>query len=279
VFPALDRTFLYVETEDGHLSEYWPDGASRGHILVPPDGWNLTGASLLGDPTPVVANGILVESATARSGPPVAGCSDSGGALCPATTRLQQVRRNPFALGIWNPTTGHVRVVGRVWKVIGSYTEPGARSSLVAWVPASCENGGNCSLHITDTSTLSTRLVRSPLGHGFDWGGGFSPDGRQLAVFVRTDRSNLSPTTQLALVTGSGSIRMVAGAVVNIGDSLAWAAWYPDSSHLIAGAVGSPDGVTNDNHYVVDAQTRTVMPFRFLADGNQDVNFSVVPIT
>ena len=64
-----------------------------------------------------------------------------------------------------------------MWKVIGSYTKPGARSSLVAWAPASCEKVENCPLNITDTSTLSTRLVHSPLGHGFDWGGGFSPDG------------------------------------------------------------------------------------------------------
>jgi hypothetical protein len=279
VFASLDQTFLYVETDYGHLAEYWPNGASRGHILRLPNGWYPTDPSLLGDPTPVVANGILVESASARNGFPVDDCSDSVGTLCPATKRLQQFSKNPLTLGIWNPTTGHVRVMGRVWKVIGSYTKPGARSSLVAWAPASCEKVKNCSLHITDTSTMSTRLVHSPLGHGFDWGGGFSPDGTQLAVFVQTGHWNLSPTTQLALVTGSGSIRVVPGAVINIGDALAWAEWYPDSSHLIAGGVGSPDGRPNDNHYVVDAHTRRVGPFRFLPDGNQDVNFSVVAVS
>jgi hypothetical protein len=279
VFASLSRTFLYVESDDGNLSEYWPNGASRGHVLHAPDGWYLSDPSLLGDPTPVVANGILVESGSARSGSAADGCSESAGALCPATTRLQPASKNPPTLGIWSPTTGHVRVMGRVWKVLGSYTKPGARSSLVAWAPASCQKADNCSLHITDSFTLSTRLVHSPLGHGFDWGGGFSPDGTQLAVFVKTDRWNLSPTTQLALVTGPGSIRVVPGAIINNGDALAWAEWYPDGSHLITGGVGSPDGVTNDNHFVVDARTGSVVPFRFLADRNGDVNFSVVALS
>jgi hypothetical protein len=279
VFASLDKTFLYVETGKGRLDEYWPNGASRDKNLQLPNGWYLPDPSLLGDPTPVVANGILMESVLARNGLPVKVCSDSVGTLCPATTRLQQLSKDPRTLAIWNPITGHVRAIGKVWKVIGSYTKPGARTSLVAWAPASCEKVKNCPLHITDTSTLTTWLVHSPLGHGFDWGGGFSPDGTQLAVFVQTDQLNLSPGTQLALVTGSGSIRVVPGAVVNIGDALAWAEWYPDSSHLIAGGVGSPDGVTNDNHYVVDTKTRTVVPFRFLTDGNQDVNFTVVPVS
>lgn len=255
VFASLDQTFVYVETDYGHLAEYWPNGASRGHTLQLPNGWYLADPSLLGDPTPVVANGILVESAP------------------------EHYTKNATTLAIWNPMTRQVRVMGKVWKVIGSYTKPGARSSLVAWAPASCVEVKSCSLHITDTSTLSTRLVHSPLGHGFEWGGGFSPDGTQLAVFVQTDHSNLSPTTQLAPVTGSGSIRTVPGAIINNGDALAWAEWYPDGSHLIAGGVGSPDGISNDNHYVVDARTRIATPFRFLTDGNRDVNFSVVPLS
>ncbi len=255
VFASLDHTFVYVETDYGHLAEYWPNGVSRDHILQLPDGWYLTDPSLLGDPTPVVSGGILVESA------PV------------------QYARNPRTLAIWNPGTGHVRAMGKVWKVIGSYTKPGARSSLVAWAPATCEEVENCPLRITDTATLSTRSVYSPLGHGFEWGGGFSPDGTQLAVFVQTDHATLSPTTQLALVTGPGTVRTVPGAIINNGDSLAWAEWFPDSSHLVAGGVGSPDGISNDNHYLVDARTRTATPFRFLADGNEDVNFSVVPLS
>ena len=255
VFASLDKTFLYIEADNGHLDEYWPNGTSRDQNLQLPNGWHLTDSSLLGDPTPVVANGILVESAPG------------------------QYTKNPTTLAIWNPMTGNVRVLGKVWKVIGSYTKPGARSSLVAWAPASCEEAKNCSLHITDTSTLSTRLVHSPLDNGFEWGGGFSPDGTQLAVFVRTGHRDLSPIVQLALVSGSGSIRVVPGAVINNGDALAWAEWYPDSSHLIVGGVGSPDGVSNDNHYVVDAQTRNVEPFRFLTDGNQDVNYSVMAVS
>ena len=86
----------------------------------------------------------------------------------------------------------------------------------------------------------------------------------------------LSPSAELVLITGSGRVRPVPQVVINNGDSLAWAEWYPDSSHMIVGGVGSPDGVPNDNHFVVDASTLTVHPFRFLTDGTQDINFSAV---
>ena len=138
ILASLDQAFVYVGTDNHQLAEYWPNGTPRGRRLQLPNGWILSDPSLLGDPTPVVANGILVESVLARNGLPVHVCSDSAGALCPATTRLHQFSKDPLSLAIWNPTTGHVRVIGKVWKVIGSYTKPGARTGLVAWVPASC---------------------------------------------------------------------------------------------------------------------------------------------
>ena len=113
VFGSLDDTFMYIETNNGHLAEYWPNGASKDRNLQLPKGWVLTDSSLLGDPTPVVANGILVESVLAQNGLPVHVCSDSVGALCPATTRLQQLSKKPLTLAIWNPTSGHVRVMGK----------------------------------------------------------------------------------------------------------------------------------------------------------------------
>jgi hypothetical protein len=134
---------------------------------------------------------------------------------------------------------------------------------------------GNCPLEITDSSTLATRSVYSPFGQGFEWGGGFSPDGSVLAAFV-PGPYHLNPTARLVLITGAGRIRTVPGVTINVGDPLAWAAWFSDSSHLIVGGVGSTDGVVNDNHFVVSTANRTAVPFRFLPDGNQDINFSAV---
>jgi hypothetical protein len=257
VFAALDRSFIYVESNDRQLAEYWPNGAMKRRELRLPKGWFLSESDLLGNPTPVVANGILVESAP------------------------QQVGTTPSTLAIWDPSTETIHRLGKTWKVVGTYTARGARNSLVAWAPAACEFTKNCSLQITETSDFTSRRVSSPLGYGFDWGGGFSPDGRQLAVFVKSNSGFVNPTTQLALVTmDSGAVRLVPGADITIGDSLAWAQWLPDGRRLIVGGTGGEDGMDNvDNHFVVDSWTDLVTPFRFLADRNQDINYSAVAVS
>ncbi len=251
VFAAPDGSRVYVATSVNELVEYTPSGVPIGRDLRVPTGWYLSDSSLLGDPDPLTANGFLVMSAP------------------------EQILRNPRTLALWSPGTGRVRTIGAVWKVIGAYTKPGAENSLIAWAPASCEKVRNCPLEITDSSTLATRSVYSPFGQGFEWGGGFSPDGRVLAAFV-PGPFHLSPTARLVLITGAGRIRAVPGVTINNGDALAWAEWFPDSSHLVVGGVGSPDGVVNDNHFMVNAETRTATPFRFLTDKNQDINFSAV---
>jgi len=251
VFAAPDGSRVYVATSADELVEYTPGGAPIGHDLRLPAGWFLSDPSLLGNPVPVIASGVLVVSAP------------------------QQILRNPRTLALWNPASGRVRTIGKVWKVIGTYTRPSAPSSLIAWAPASCEKVRNCPLEITDSSTLATRSVYSPFGQGFDWGGGFSPDGSVLAAFV-PGPFHLSPTARLVLITGAGHVRPVPGVTINDGDALAWAQWFPDSSHLIVGGVGSPDGVVNDNHFVVNTANRTAAPFRFVPNGAQDVNFTVV---
>jgi hypothetical protein len=263
IFPSLDRSFLYVQRDYRHLVEYSPKAGWIGHVMAIPRGWFLAPSYLLNNPSPVIADGILVDS------------------LQPAPQT---------ALGIWNPARGRVRDIGKVWKMVGTWTGPRGRSSTIAWLPATClQSDPNCRLAITDSSTLSTRFVSSPFGEGFDFGGEFSPNGARLAVFLRLGEhqfnglpkyQRLSPVTQLALVNmKTGSIRVVPQTVINIGDSLAWALWFPDNNHLIAGAVESPDGLPNDNHYLVDAITGQVQPFSFFPgggqqDGNIDINFS-----
>ena len=256
VFASVDRTFIYVETDRRHLAEYWPDGTRKGRTLRLPDGWFLLNPSGNSNPTPAIANGILVVS-TAFPHSTYAG--EDG------------------TLAIWNPTTGNVRSLGKAWEVSATYTAPGARSSLIAWYPANCGSSNNCTLKITNTANYSSRIVTSPIRH-FLWGGAFSPDGRQLAVFVHSHYMQGNPTAQLTMIdTRSGSLTLVSGVHVYVGDSVHWAQWLPDGNHVITGGLGGPFGSSYPAvDVLVDSQTLQVSPFRFIADRNQDLTISTV---
>jgi hypothetical protein len=249
---SVDRTFIYVETDYRHLTEYWLDGTPRSQTLTLPDGWFLLNPDLNTDPTPVVANGIVVAS-------------------WPET----ELNRT---LGIWSSSTGRVRTLGKVWQVTATYTAPGARSSLVAWNPASCETSQSCTLKITNTGNYSSRIVASPIGP-FLWGGGFSPDGRQLAVFASAGDIHGDPTAQLAIVnTRTGSLKLARGVSVYVGESVHWAQWLPDGRHLITGGLTPFGSTVPALDVLVDSQTAQAIPFRFLADRNQDLDISSVVV-
>ena len=95
---------------------------------------------------------------------------------------------------------------------------------------------------MTDLDSGRTRQIRSPLGFGFDYGGGFSADGRQLAVFANTKSGTYNPETRLALLdVATGSLRFVPGATIEIGESIGWAQWLPGTSQLIGGGLCGPD--------------------------------------
>ena len=252
VMASVDRTFIYVETDYRHLSEYWPDGTPKGRTLTLPDGWFPLNPDLNTDPTPVVASGIVV-----------------------ATWPVPKQNRT---LGIWSPSTGRVRILGKVWQVTATYTAPGARSSLIAWNPASCENSASCTLKITNTENYSFRVIASPIGR-FLWGGGFSPNGRQLAAFASSRDIHGDPTAQLAVVnTLSGSLKLVSGVSVYVGESVHWAQWLPDGRHLITGGLTSFGSTVPALDVLVDSQTDHATPFRFVADRNQDLNISSVVV-
>ncbi len=252
VMASVDRTFIYVETNERHLTEYWLDGTPKGQTLTLPDGWFPLNPDLNTDPTPVVANGIVVASWPG-----------------PAQNRT---------LGIWSPSTGRVRIVGKFWQVTATYTAPGARTSLIAWNPATCETSKSCTLRITNTANYSSRMVASPIG-GFLWGGGFSPDGHQLAAFANAGDIHGDPTAQLAIVnTRSGSLTLVNGVSVYVGESVHWAQWLPDSRHLITGGLTPFGSTVPAVDVLVDAQTDQASPFRFVADRNQDLDISSIVV-
>jgi hypothetical protein len=150
---------------------------------------------------------------------------------------------------------------------------------LIAWFPASCGTSDTCALRITNTANYTSRVVHSPIGH-FLWGGGFSPDGRRLAVFANSTDKDGDPTAQLAIVNSrSGSLTLVKDVDVFVGDSVHWADWLPDGRHLITGGLGGTFGSTAPAvDVVVDSQTGQVSRFRFFADSNQDLSMSTVVV-
>ena len=183
-------------------------------------------------------------------------------------------------LGLWDPHTGTVRVLGRMangnYGLIGATTLPGGHAGLVATLPASCGMvpGFRC-VRITDTATLSSVTVRSPSRYGFGIGGAFSADGRWLAVFVITGvgSRHASPSARLAIVnTRTGRLRLVPGARYLIGAATLWAGAIPGREEILAGGPA--------NAYLVNAVTLAERAVYFLPgdrrslDINRDVNYS-----
>ena len=157
---------------------------------------------------------------------------------------------------------------------MAAYTPPGARYSLLAWLPARCSAGQNCPLRITSTATLSTKTVRSPLQHGFAIGAAFSPGGKQLAVFVNRNPLGTG-AVQLAMVDARTGAMRLAGAVrLGIGEDYAWALWLPDGRHLLSGGL--------ESSYAVNAATLSAQPLSFTHSRgqyigtSQDINYSAV---
>jgi hypothetical protein len=253
IFPSADGRQLYVSQSDNEsLIEVPAAGSGVPRHRTLPAGWYLPGG--LGV---AVAGGIVVQS-------------DPELAI-----------RHPPVLGIWSPRTRRVRVLGRgvgadSGAVIGAYKQPGASTpqpgaghSLLAWMPATCRYPVSCPIRITRTATLSGRTLRSPLPYGFALGGSFSPDGRQLAVFVNRSPGTGGGTAQLAIVsTGTGASRLVPGARLSVGEDVAWARWLPGGKQLIVGSVG--------RDYIVTAATLTARPLRFRHSPGGVIGYSAV---
>jgi hypothetical protein len=246
VFPATDGRHVFISRTDTRIVEVPVAGSGAPRRLTLPPDWFMPYGASMG-----VADGILVQSADRPDG----------------------TRHRTF--GVWNPRSGRVWVLGTDFQVIDAVRPPGARGSLIAWVPATCTPGQDCLVRITSTRTLSIRTVRSPLHHGFAVGGAFSPDGTTLAVFVNLNGGPSPSAAQLALIdTRTGTLRLVPGARTGMGAPVAWARWLPDGRHLVAGGI--------EESYLVDAPTMKARPMFFITGPNhyieasQDLNYSAV---
>jgi hypothetical protein len=250
VFTSADGRHLFIARDSRTLLEMSSDGSGRPVVLRAPAGWYMSGLGAGWAPE-VAAGDVIVSS--------------SGNQDYVPSTATE---------GVWNPATGQVRILGAGIGIFGVYTPPGARYSLVAWVPPSRGIAQDYSLRITKTSTGLTVVVRSPLPYGFAVGGApaFSPDGTQMAVFVRTARLGSSNgMSQLAIVsTRTGKVQLVPGTRLYTTEDAFWALWLPRSQRILAGAVGSA--------YAVDARTLTARPFSFLFLPSTD-GFSAVVLS
>src|SRR5260221_1931180 len=122
VFPSVNGRHLYIKQAETRLVERPAAGDGPARRLTLPVGWSLP--SGLGGWA--VAGGIVVYSGGAGGG-------------------------YGASLGIWNPRTGQVQVIG-TGDLFDASTPPGARYSLFAWKPDSCAARLRCPIAITNTS-------------------------------------------------------------------------------------------------------------------------------
>ena len=259
VFPSADGRHAYVERTSTSLAELRASGRGVVRRLHTPAGWHLVPDAAGEATADTGGGGILVSS----------------GPDGPSRTRN---------LATWYPATGQVTLVARSAVVVGAYTPPSGRDSLIAWAPAACMSG-NCPIEITSTATRATVTARSPLPYGFTGQrAAFSPDGTRLAVFERTASINSSccaNNSVLAIVnTRTGAVRAVRAARLVTEEDAGWILWLPGGRQLLAGALAYS--------YAVDTTTHAARPFFFFpqtADGpaadhnimdTPDINFSAV---
>ena len=261
VFAAADGRHVFIAWTGSELIEVPADGSGPARQLTVPGGWLVAGNGGIagggrGD-LGVAGDGILVQSA---------GYLESQG---------------PTLLGLWDPHTGRVRVLGQMtngdYGLIATTTLPGGQAGLVATFPASCGTapGFRC-ITITGTATGSEVTVRSPSRYGFGIGGAFSADGRWLAAFTITGAGGRGgASAQLVIVnTRTGGLRTVPGARYQIGAATLWAGAIPGGDQILAGGPA--------NAYLVNAATMAERAVFFLPgdhrtlDLSRDVNYSAV---
>jgi hypothetical protein len=245
---SADRRQLYVATGTVHgnypraLTVVPVSGRGPARPLTLPAGWRLSNY-----PDAAVAGGLVVESYP--------------------------------GLGIWTERTGRVRVLSRKASVvIGSWTPRGADHSLLAWEPGGCRVW-HCPLEITNTGTMRTMTVRSPLRYGFmisQSGAAFSPDGTTLAAFASATYplAGAGPESELTLInTRTGAVQLVPSVRLLTTEDAAWVAWLPRGEQLLAGAISA--------NYAVNAVTLATRPFYFFGPaelGSPDISFSAIAL-
>ncbi|HET6951166.1 MAG TPA: PASTA domain-containing protein [Acidimicrobiales bacterium] len=198
VFPAADGRSILVSVDD-QLEQQSTDGTVLAGPWAIPSGYDLT------VPRRATATGVLVE-ATA----------------------------NAFirSLAEWDPATGDVQPLGTHNQLIDTHTDSAGAATMIA--RTDCDRDFPCWILLTDTSTGQTTRIDSPVpGNGFYGGGAFSPDGRDLAVFVATNQGTTDPAARLGIIdTRTGQARLIEDSDVPIGEPYGYASWSPSGDWL-----------------------------------------------
>lgn len=256
---------LLVAVDPRHLVEMSPRGVRLSPVWNVPSGYTLE-TYLAQHPLVAVAGGIVVESAR-----PV------------ALSRGNQAPDAAYSMAIWNISSDSIRSIGQDVFVIGAYTRHGANHSLLAWVDASGVGEDANRLAITNTATLRTTLIASPLratptefGNNFLGGGAFSPDGHWLAAFVTTIRPHDWPNAQLVLVNpDNSSVQLVSNTVVQIGEPQGWVTWSPTGTALFGGSYREGAILQAFEYKTGNHQA---MPLTLDQNANDDVTVSAVAV-
>jgi hypothetical protein len=114
----------------------------------------------------------------------------------------------------------------------------GVHGSTVAWIRCPGGQSVNCSLHLVNTTNLETSVVQEPRDSvGFAEGGGFSPDGRLLATFVRSGISDGGTVLQLEVYNlATGALTPVGSPVLAV-EPEGSATWSADGRYLYFGGL------------------------------------------
>jgi len=251
VFASADGRDVYVVQSTHTLLELPTDGSGRPAVLRIPSGWYLSqGYWDVWGYAAAMADGVLVYSGYHGGSPDYA------------------------RTGIWSQSTGRVRILfGRPTQVLAAYTPGGASYSMVVSAPVSREVQSDSPVMITNTSTMVTVTVRSPLRYGFVGSGGpaFSPDGMRMALFARTaPLGSETGMSKLAIVnTTTGAVLVVPGTSLYTTEDAYWAMWLPDG-RLLAGAEASG--------YAVDTRSLAARPFsNFFPASSEGFSAVVLP--
>jgi hypothetical protein len=247
VFASAGGRTIYIAESSRRLLELPADGSGPARALVTPPGWQVV-------PLPwAVAGGIVLGSGGQRP-----------------------------AIGVWQPRSGRVQVIGHGY-VMTAWTSPSGQSSLIAWQPAACPQ--RCPVEITSIPAGRTLTVRSPLPYGFlDQGGdmAFSPDGTELAALTSASPPNPDIIGRFApalVNTATGAVRLVHHAILANGEFAGWLVWLPGSGRLLAGPAAD---IGRYAGYAIDARTAAARPFSFfpglsyLANAADDITYGAV---
>jgi hypothetical protein len=236
-----DGAVVYIHGRDA----YRTSGENATHLV------NLGGASWI---FPAEHGAIGIESGGDGTPASVEFMAADGAIPEPGTTKVElppdvtAIAQVPDGLlvtrgDIWShyPTPlGHVRLsiikphgtiaLGDATAVTGTY------GASVAWT--TCRSS-RCSLHLVNTTTGHTRILRPPAGYrGYAHGGAFSPDGSLLATFVPSkSRYGFNVIHLVVIRVRTGKVSVIGPGLFAGPAHLGAASWSADGHWLYFGGL------------------------------------------